>query len=443
MTSVKFVNLRVNNAEQFREALAEPIPNTSIFMTFGKVDAWANDAAPDTANSSISTVYEIWKNMVGGKKVLGGDLHHVIPRNNWTANSVYTPYDNLSSNLYDDDVAFCVVNSDLSVYKCISNNGGANSTIEPTSVNPSITSTTSDGYSWKFMYNISDAEEIRFTTESYIPVKTISSDDGSLQWQVQENAEDGAINSVIIINAGTGYTNSSNIVVTVSGDGSSFSGFATVNTTTNTISSISITNPGAGYTYATVDITDLSGNGSSAEARAIISPPGGHGSNPLYELGGKNVMINTKFIYDEDEVFPLNNDFRQIALLKDPYLNGTANVATNTTFLQATTLIVAGIGSYVDDEYVYQGSSFATATFSGRVVEWNETTGKLILINTEGTPTASFALIGSTSSTSRVISSITENAFQPYTGQILYVDNIKPVTRSSDQIEDFRILVNF
>jgi len=434
MVAASFIDLRINNAEQFKESLSEPAPNTSLYLVYGKTEAWSNESSPNIANTSIATIYEVWSNMIAGKKVLGGDIHHVIPRNNWTANTIYTAYDDKSTTLFNDNVTFYVVNSDLSVYKCIANNISSNSTVEPTSVNPAITSKTSDGYSWKYMYTITDAEEIRFTTDNYIPVKTLSTDDGSIQWQVE---------SIILTNAGVGYTNSTNIVVSVSGDGTTFAATGIVNTSTNTITSITVTSPGVGYTYATVTISDLGLLGSGATARAIISPPGGHGSDPLYELGGKNVMINSKFVYDENLVFPITNDFRQIALVKDPYLNSTSNVATNTTFIQAMSMITSGIGSYIDDEIIYQGLSLSAFTFKGRVVSWDNTTGKIILINTVGTPTAASALVGVTSSTSRVISSIVENAFEPYSGRILYVDNIKPVTRSSDQIEDFRILVTF
>lgn len=442
MTYATFIDLKINNAEQFKESVSEPSGNTNIFLTFGKVSAWANDAAPDSANSSVATYNEIWSNMIGGKRIQGGDLHHVIPRYNWTANTAYTAYDHMSSTLFEPDTQFYVMNSDFSVYKCISNNQGGISTVEPTSLNPGITTSTSDGYVWKYMYTISDAEQIRFTTDAYIPVKVLSVDDGSLQYQVQLEAEDGGIEAIYVSNTGSGYTNSSGITISVTGDGSSVTATATVNTTTNTISSIIVTNPGSGYTYADVVIADTNG-GTGAEARAILSPPGGHGKNALYELGGRNIMINTKFRYDEDDTFPVTNDYRQIAIIKDPTSALTSNVATNTAFFQSISLTTSGTGSYTQDEYVYQGSSASNFTFKGRVVSWNDSTGEVKIINTIGEPTAALSLIGITSTTSRTVSSVRNGVMVPRTGRILFVDNIEPVTRSSDQIEDHRILIKF
>ena len=442
MTSSTFIDLRINNAEQFKESVSEPSPNTKLFLVFGKTDAWANEASPNISNSSISTVYEIWDNMIGGKRILGGDISHVIPRIDWTSNTVYDAYDDKRSDLFDANTKFYAMNSDYSVYKCIANNHGKPSTTQPTSVNPEIISTTTDGYSWKYMYTISDSEKLRFTTTQYIPVRTLSVDNGSLQWQVQNTAISGSIDSIIVTNGGANYTNVSNITISISGDGTSATAIPTLNTMTNTISSIIMTERGSDYTFATVTITDI-GSGSGANARAIISPPGGHGSDPLYELGGKNILIDTKIRYDEEGVLPATNDYRQIAILKDPYVNLTTNVASNIAFVQALTLTCDGIGNYIEDEFVYQGSTFENATFKGKVVSWSPLTNKIVVINTTGIPTLSQSLVGTTSFVTRVVTNITEGLLKKYSGRLLYVDNIKYVVRSNDQIEDFQILIRF
>jgi hypothetical protein len=442
MSSSTFIDLRINNAEQFKESVSEPSPNTKLFLVFGKTDAWANDASPNVSNSSMSTVYEIWDNMIGGKRILGGDIAHVIPRIDWASNTIYDAYDDKRADMYDANTKFYAMNSDYSVYKCIANNNGKASTSQPTSVNPGIITTTADGYVWKYLYTINDAEKLRFTTTAYIPVKTLTVDDGSLQWQVQNTAISGSIDSIIVTNSGNNYTNISNITITIAGDGSSATAIPTLNTTTNTVSSILITDRGTGYSYATVSINDI-GIGTNAAARAIISPPGGHGSDPLYELGGKNILIDTKIRYDEEGILPATNDYRQIALLKDPYVRLTSNVASNVAFVQGLTMICDGVGNYLEDEVVYQGASLSSATFKGRVISWTANTSKIIVINTIGTPSLSQTLIGATSFTARVVNSKTEGLLEKYSGRLLYVDNIKPVTRSNDQIEDFQLLLSF
>lgn len=441
-TSTAFIDLRINNAEQLKESVSEPSPNTVLYLVYGKTNAWANDSSPNVANSSMSTYYEVWHNMIGGKRLFGGDLYHVIPRYDWVSGNTYTAYDHMSSSLFDGNTQFYAVNSDYSVYKCLANNKGQPSTVEPTSVNPEIASTTSDGYIWKYMYTISDSEQIRYTTDNYIPVKTLSINDGSLQWQVQDSAVDGSIETIFVTNGGSNYTDANTITVSISGDGSGATAIATRNTTTNNVESVILTDSGTGYTYASVTITS-SANGTGAQARAIISPPGGHGKNPLYELGGKNIMINTRLRYDEEGTIVAENDFRQISILKDPYLFNSANVARLSTVNQTQVLTMAGVGDYINDEFVYQGTSLATSTYSGRVAKWDSATNSLYLLNIRGTPTTSQALTGANSFTNRVLSGLENQDLKKHTGQILYVDNIVPVTRSMDQIEDFKLVVKF
>jgi hypothetical protein len=411
-----------------------------MYLTYGKVDAWANDANADIANTSVSTEYQIWSNMIGGKKILGYDILHVLRRFNWAANTSYTSYDHRNTNLYDGNTDFYVVTSDYNVYKCIGNNNSSISTVEPTSINFGSTVETSDGYIWKYMYSISDSDQLRFTTSNYIPVRVLSGNDGSLQWQVQDNAIEGAIFHIRIANTGTNYSNTSNVSVSITGDGTGAVAAATLNTVSNTVSSITLSNYGQNYTYADVAITG--GGGANAAAVAIISPLGGHGSNPLYELGGSALMINSQLNASEGGKLPATNDVRQIAILKDPLLLDGLTVSSNLAFLQGTTLITSGSGDYQQDELVYQGTSVLTSTFSGKVVSWDSANGTLVVINTTGNP-LSQSLVGANTSTSRFIGSITPNYLKLYSGQLLYVNNLEPITRSSDQTEDYRIVLKF
>jgi hypothetical protein len=437
MSSITFNSLRINTAEQFKESISEPAPNTKIYIAIGKVEPWANDAAPANANNSIATAYEVWDNMIGGKRLVGSDISHVIPRVNWAANTSFTAYDHMHDHTSNQD--FYVLTSQNAVYKCISNNNGQLSTVEPSSFNVEAPISTADGYIWKFMYQISSAELLRFTTQDFIPVKTLTTDDGSLQWQVQNSAREGSIEHIEVTDPGTGYVNVSNLVISVVGDGTPV--IATANIANGGIEKIIVTDAGLNYTFASVTIGG--GGGFGAQARAIISPPGGHGSNPLYELNGSAVMLDARLRYGEEGVLPITNDYRQVSLIKDPIDGATSNVATIPAFSQMLVITTSGAGTYLQDEIVYQGNSLATASFKGRVVFYDEDTSKVYLINTTGTPTASRSLIGSESFTVRVLASVESPDLVKNSGQIMYLDNIVPVSRSEDQIENFKIVLKF
>jgi len=442
MYSTSTIDLKILSAEQFRESVSEPAPNTKIYFAFGKNDAWRNEPTPDVANGSVSTIYSFWKGMIGAKKLTDLDIRHVIERHNWSANTVYTQYDQVDQNLYNLGIKFHIINSEYNVYKCISNNNGANSVFEPLTVSTNNTIQTADGYIWKYMYTVSEFEKQRFTTSSFIPVKTLTEDNGSRQWDVQRAAVDGAIHKIVVTNGGAGYKNVSNLVVTVTGDGVGAAAIATINTQSNTVNSIVMTSIGSGYREATVTITG--GAGSNATARSIISPKGGHGSNPLYELGGHYLLLNPRFQNIESGFFPVGNEFRQVALISDPYVyNSNTNVSANLIITQTTDLTLVGTsGEFVKDEWIYQGRSLAEATFKGKVVEWNKNTGIIKLNNTFGSP-AIEGIVGANSIATRFVSSINYPDLEPYSGRLLYINNITPIIRSRAQTEDFKIIIKF
>lgn len=456
-SSVTFDEMKTNILYTTLRQVAAP--DYSLYVTYGKTDEWSNEASPPAPNVTTSQIYSVWNNMIGAKRLFGGDLCAVVKRYNWTSGETYTAYDDQIEDIAN--TKFYAMTTDYNVYKCIANNNGGTATVKPTSVDPVTVQKTSDGYAWKYMYSISDADQLRFMTNEYIPVRQLVYDDGSTQWKVQSETIPGTIEVIKILNGGTNYSNASNVSVAVSGDGSRFAGQVTTNGS-QSIVGVTVVNPGINYSYADVTFKDASGTpGSNASARAVISYPGGHGSNPLYELYAKNIMIDARIKYDEEGYLPVTNDYRQIALIANPVLNknnqrATGYLADNpeeseltspiskfSAVLQAYTLICAGFGDFQENELVYQGSSFETRTFEGVVLSWNSSTNKLLLINTKGNLSVTQYIFGDTSLSSRVVTSYDSGVMKPYSGNMLYVNNLKPITRSFDQIEEFKILVRF
>ena len=116
-------------------------------------------------------------------------------------------------------------------------------------------------------------------------------------------------------------------------------GRAIIDSTANSIVEIEMLSVGAGYRYGesyagktsdTIPITinsvfiDLpasvanSAGFIAATLQPIVSPPNGHGSDPLSELGARRVCISTKFTNSEGGTIPTENDFRQVGIIKNP-----------------------------------------------------------------------------------------------------------------------------
>lgn len=162
-------NFRVQNAKEFIESVNED----SIYLFIGKSNAWPNEGVPPNPVDSLQeTEYTHWDDMIAAKIITTDDIVHMIPRVNWTSGVVYTQYDPTDSELHRKE--FYVMNSNYRVYKCIDNNGGLPSTVEPTGQAQAIF-TTGDGYSWKYMYSVSIPDAVKFLTPQFLPVRNLAS----------------------------------------------------------------------------------------------------------------------------------------------------------------------------------------------------------------------------------------------------------------------------
>lgn len=105
-----------------------------------------------------------------------------------------------------EDSDFYVVTDEYNVYKCLDNNNGALSKVKPTGTQLDPIKLT-DGYIWKFMYNIPINLRNKFYTDEYIPVVS------ALTNHFYSN---GTIDNVYITSRGQNY---SSAIVSVTGDG--------------------------------------------------------------------------------------------------------------------------------------------------------------------------------------------------------------------------------
>jgi len=425
MASIVTSKFRVHNAQQFAESFSEA-SNTIMYLFIGKNTTFPDDNNPPTpVNSTANIEFTPWRDMYAAKRITTADVTHAVPRYDWTSGTTYDQYDDQDTNLLEDD--FYVMTEDYNVYKCLFNAGATASTTKPTGVSTSPF-TTADGYIWKYMYTVTTAKALKFLTNDYIPVQQLDTDDGTDQWDVQAAAVDGGIHVVKVTSGGSGYATAP--AVTITGDGTG----ATANSTivANTVTRVTITAAGTGYTRASVAFAS-----GTAAATAIISPKGGHGADAVEELGGKYIMLNVRLDGTESNTFSTANEFRQVGIVRDPYLYGTTTRAVASSFRQSYKYQLSGIsGTFTLDETITSGSNTASA------VEF--TTPNLFTTLPLNLPFANTASVsGGTSGASGTIAVITTPGLQPYTGDIIYVENRVPISRAADQIEDVKLIIQF
>jgi hypothetical protein len=191
------------------------LSDENFFLCIGKVTPWGATAEqPPQAFDTVEVETDFWRGLVAAKRINRNDMSMVVRRIDWEPGVVYQPYRN-NIDLFDDinPANFYALVDEERVYVCIDNNLGEPSTVTPTHTD-SIIRKLSDGYRWKFLYQIPESKR-KFLTKSrvgaigYMPIEFVeslrSNDDRFLQWQVQNSAVDGKIEFAYMDEAAKAY----------------------------------------------------------------------------------------------------------------------------------------------------------------------------------------------------------------------------------------------
>tara|TARA_B100000287_G_scaffold383650_1_gene389569 strand:+ start:254 stop:2047 length:1794 start_codon:yes stop_codon:yes gene_type:complete len=502
---------------------ASATPSFGTSITNGTATAktgvyrYANEEVPPIPLDNAEEKGEVYNEIIAAKRILSDNARLVVPRYNWNTQTnpkfdMYRPNysptpggggaigtqtalgsSSLSGSKY------YVMNSSYEVFKCIYNGqdpvntAGQNATYEPKS-QPSAGQGTFDsatgvytepagtaGYIWKHIFTLPTGDVLAFLSTDFMPVvaKTEAS-----RVAVEALAVDGAIHVAVVRDAGSNLPASATLYTPVKGDGTG----AIVKFETNAsgeVSSASMHAVGSGYTYGnlilstTTVFTDsaLTTNPGaftgSAYIETVISPEGGHGSNVDVELFAKRVMTNVRLTYAEGQGdFPVDNDFRRIGIIQDPYEYGTTTYASDSTLRGTHALKLNGTGAdYVVDELISQTVTGGTA--KGTVVSWDSTNqilkyyqspavhtdgGVVLAFESNASNAVAGALTGAsrnvvttegTSGTPSVVADVSfveglaSAELEPNSGDIVYIENRRQITRAADQIEDIKLVIEF
>lgn len=116
----------------------------------------------------------------------------------------------------------------------------------------------------------------------------------------------------------------------------------------NTVYAVEILNRGTNYRFAaaSVDNNLIAPTANVANLAVISPPPGGHGYNAQYELGGRFLGISVQVGNTESNTISTQNDFRTIGLIKNPLysnvvfaiVDSDGNPGSNGTFIPTETV---------------------------------------------------------------------------------------------------------
>jgi len=402
------------------------------------------------------------------------------------------------------DAQYYVINQDYRVYICINNgstpanqNQGVISTQEPlhTDISPRKES---DGYVWKYLYTLSPSDVLKFDATNYVAVPNDWGTTTNAEIaRIRDNAFNGQIQAVLVEKQAQYNYVGTLTGVPIKGDGFGGEASVTFDEESKPVS-VQVTAGGLEYTYATLDLDSVlpSLSGEKAVFNVIIPPPGGHGKDVYNELGATRVLIYSRIENDATNPdFIVGNQFSRVGIVRN-----IKSFGTNSTFTQSSGTGVYGARMNTSTITEPLDSQITQVSSNGRgtLVSFDSTTQVLRYIqprtnyvdtyqvgtvNTidwsyadsySGIQTASTYdqnefdnstnfVIGSNSypiDTTFTGSTLTLGTVDYYLGQsfsaglaspdinnksgeILYVDNRSSVTRSSEQREDIKIILEF
>ena len=255
----------------------------------------------------------------------------------------------------------------------------------------------------------------------------------TLQANTELLTPDGRIMAYPVISGGYGY--SSDFPITITGDGTGAA--ATANVVNGVVTKITVTNYGLGYKWCNVAFDQ--GFGFGAVARGIMAPYGGHGKDPITGMFAKTLMFYTNVSNDTNQGYTVNNDFRQIGVIKNPRQFGAyGNLSTS---LASACYLVSG---FIDTTAFVPDQTLTLDTSTGasfRLVAVTST-GALLQSIDNAVPTVGSVFINVARNTFTA-SGVTPPTVDKYSGNILFIDNEQAFTPTSDQNVTLRTVIHF
>ena len=515
MAAIVTDQFRILNAENFVDSVSSDSNSYYVFVglsnpigsSYGRKADWNTDTPSPTDNFS-------YENFVGdatmyGKRVTSTNVRRLARKVEWSRGTKYEMYrhdyslDNLSpttksARLYDAN--YYVINSEYKVYTCISNgSSGINTTgnaslDEPTftDLEPTKAGVSGDGYIWKYLFTITPSDIIKFDSTEYISLPndwntSTNSQISAVRENANSDVNENQIKYVYIDNRGGGYSQGSH-EVNIIGDGSGAKVVVEVNSSgqiTNTV----VSSGGKGYTYGVVDLGSINTSASTkANLIPIIPPSKGHGYDIYRELGADRVLVYARFD-DSTRDFPIDTNFAQIGIVKNPTSIGSTSIFTENQFssLGAIKFLTAS-GNISIGDVIIQSVSDGTAKayvasydietkvlkyFQDRSLFLNQTTydttdyigistaSKVLDFESTGNSvTGSGGFSGSidtgftgitTNPTgtkiislgTQITNGLSSSEINKGSGDVIYLDNRPLISRNSRQKEDVKIILEF
>ena len=569
-----FSKLNSEVLDEFNTKLLNYIEDESLTLSnndIATINDFANDIAVDVnpentyyifassidSNTEISNTQkekrEFLRRVIFGNRINIDNTKYLFRNAAWVANTTYESFDD-EKDVELTNMFVTVLDGDQGegpyrVFKCIRNNNEAVSTVAPSTsdLNNNNETTLSDGYVWKYMFEVPAAEYIEYATTISLPYVANT---------VVEEATEESVSDIIIEDALTGQfsnyitglVNTENDLVepisiesvklieddvyeirvrantparategaykgmylriinpdqaeavydilnstTVPGDTSRLNIFvrSSIDLTDifpslvnklceivpkivvsesvgrnciaygeldseGTLKYVQFVDKGSHYKFATahvslpVAIEDTEGQ---TILRTIISPLGGHGSDPISEMFMSRIATVTNFFSSDLVETPDTNTYTKVGLVKNPIFSGNTNPDTfdNRLVAVANGDITSSINQ---NDYITQ--TVGSELITGRIheTEYNSVQDQtnIYITDYEGAFAGTFepgtvetkTTLDASESQFVTINTVSNNQYVAYTGDLLHFIDFDPIDRRADRKEKIKFVFDF
>jgi len=439
MSAIITENFRRNNTSAFIADLAV----NNYYVGLGKSDKWTSDeqARPEVP-SPIGTFLderEIKSNLISLIGVLSANATKVVPNNKFSISSINKAYDPLNDNCFYSSTVTAITS--LPCYTTVSGNiflclysPGTRTTIVPTYSSEErkyAPFSTSDGYIWVLLDIIAVNSINTVNTDQFISITPNTAADYTSHLILA--AQGGLLYGFTIIDGGTEYSSTSDTGFTYS-----------YKTSDNTSGSIPVTGIITSGSITSLTIT----SGSGFKAIAKIAPNFGFAYQPYKILPSWYAAISVKsegLISGDGFYIP----YRQISVLRNPDTNIPALVSGDTlTSLRAlpyltlsgapsATLVTGDILTINDKTKIlfdyFDSTNYRLYYHQNNISDYGDTSynSSKTTIFKNGNP------IGAT------LQSNTLGEYKADSGDIIFVENRKAISRAESQTEEIKIIIQF
>jgi hypothetical protein len=454
--------------EQFRrnsaKLLLADIANVAnnYYVGLGKSDSWVADEqltnwVVPSADGTNGEAEEIKSNLITLIKAETINSRLVIPRVNYrsgTRYKAYTPYDEncfypetISGVSYLPCYAVNIVGGNVAIYLCLRapNNDSQFPPTDATSYTPR--SYGSDNYIWALI-DVFSTTSATIDTDQYISISTGSVEAG--QTTKITNESGGILYGFTIVDGGSGYTAGSfNVTFTpYTSAGPLTAIVCPALVTAGSITSISLPaiSSATGIINGIFDFSNSS-TGSGAKILANITPTLGLAHTPSNILPSWFIGIAAKAIDDiSSDGFYI--PYRQVSVLRNvshdqsgsnPSTLGALKYLKLSAARTELALIEPGtIISFVSSQTKALFDSYATKVVGGtteyRVYYHQNSSSGYGKVPSSGA-------INISTNTNIAYSTALNNEYVPGTGELVFVENRKPIVRAQSQTEEIKIII--